>query len=132
MGIGKELDIATRKRILKLYFNEKIEQIRISKILNIPQTTISDTITRYKRYGTVESLKRTGRPRKTNKKIDKLIKKLIRKRFCPIDIVVFLKNENIVDINIDTVKNRIKELFKNDKILKIDNLLKCKKGNLKV
>ena len=58
---SKELEPGVRKSILKM--SKAGMSIRvISDILKIPRSTIHDTLQRDKKYGTVLSRPRTGRP----------------------------------------------------------------------
>ena len=72
MAKSKELSELTRNSIKDLS-NAGLTQIKISKLLKVPQSTISDTLARFRTHETLKSLPRTGRPKKTSTRIDKRI-----------------------------------------------------------
>ena len=63
MARGKELSNSQKKLIVKIWKDGDCYR-NISSNLNIPFSTISSFIARFKRFNTVENKKRTGDPRK--------------------------------------------------------------------
>ena len=53
---------------------------KISGVLQIPKSTISDTIQRYGQHQTVTSLPRTGRPSQFNDSTRKRLKNIVKKK----------------------------------------------------
>ena len=61
-----EKKIESRKMIIKLYEKNKTQE-EISELLDIPQSTISYWIVRYKKTKSLEDKSRSGRPSQLNK-----------------------------------------------------------------
>ena len=76
MARGKELSNSQKALTVKLWKDGESYR-NISRNLNIPITTISSFIARFKRHNTVENKKRTGDPRKISPRISRKLGCLI-------------------------------------------------------
>ncbi len=77
--------------------------------LKIASSTVGDTIKRYEKHKTLESLPRSGRPRKTTPRLDDYIVRLMDKSEEPNSEALTheLKKMNLCTISGQTVKNRM-------------------------
>ena len=66
---------------------------------------------KYEKTGQVQNLPKSGRPKKTSKRLDKLIvKQFDENPFSTAeDISKYLKNNNLADISSQTVRNRVND-----------------------
>ena len=81
MFAKKELSWTVRKRIIELR-ESGLTFGNISNMLEVPKSTIRNTIDRWKRYQTCHTLPRPGRPRKiTERTARKLVRKVMSKPF---------------------------------------------------
>ena len=76
MARGKELSNSQKALIVKLWKDGKSYR-NISHNLNIPFTTISSFIAKFKRHNTVENKKITDAPRKISPKLSRKLGRLI-------------------------------------------------------
>ena len=97
-----------RFKIIDLH-QDQLDYKKISKITGISISTIRWIIKKYERTGQVQDLPKSGRPKKTSQRLDKLIaKQLDENPFSTVeDINKYLKNNNLADISTQTVRNRI-------------------------
>lgn len=77
MGKSSELTESERGQIIGLHKGGH-SQRNISKIIDIPRSTIGDTIRRYKNKGITKSAPRSGRPKKINGENKQLLKELAK------------------------------------------------------
>ena len=77
---GKTVPECVRKLILQKT-REKYSQRQISKMLLVPQATISNIISHYRKVGTLSPLRRPGRTPKTSQKSRSFLVRLVR--ICP-------------------------------------------------
>ena len=63
----KELSVDVREALVSLYYSG-IRQVEISRRLNIPRTTITGVIKRFRRRGNVENIQRLGAPSKFSRR----------------------------------------------------------------
>ena len=80
---------------------EQLDYKKIAKITGISISTIRWIIKKYEKTGQVENLPKSGRPKKTSKRLDKLIvKQFDENPFSTAeDISKYLKNNNLADIS---------------------------------
>jgi len=74
----KELTVGTKKAIVKLN-NSGVSQAEISRRLDIPRTTITDILKRFRRRGNVENTHRSGAPSKLSRLDTRGLSRLVRK-----------------------------------------------------
>ena len=74
---GNEVSKANRERIIGAYLTGT-KQTVISTQLNIPTSTVSDIIKRYKETGSTEPKQRPGRPKKLKERDTRSLKRIIR------------------------------------------------------
>ncbi|GMG16193.1 unnamed protein product [Phytophthora fragariaefolia] len=72
-----EYSIATREKCVALHAQGRGYR-RIGKVLNMPHTTVRAIVEKAQRTGTVLPAKRSGRPRKTNEIVDKVILQAVK------------------------------------------------------
>jgi transposase len=111
MGRKPELDLVVRSSI-KTLRDEGYSLRKISEKLKIPFTTVQRTLNRYKEYGTLKTLSRTGRPRCTTIRLDRKIVSLIENSDRPSasDVAKKLADMNLAKITARTVQNRLNEI----------------------
>ena len=74
---GAELSTATKKLIITL--SESVQnKAELSRMLNIPRTTIPSVLCKYRRTGTVETLTRSGKKRSSTNRDRNALKRLIK------------------------------------------------------
>jgi transposase len=106
----KELKEIDRKEVEVLAKEGK--SVRdIAKQLGIAKSTVQDTLMRLKRHGTLKSLPRSGRKRKTTSRIDRKILTLAENSGRPNakEIANQLRELKLVDVCPRTVQNRLHE-----------------------
>ena len=110
MGKSKELDLATRGSIKTLQ-DEGYSFRSIARRLNVPFATVRTTINRFNLIGSHKTLPRSGRPRATTARIDKIIVDMIDKSNEPnaISIADSLAKLDIAHISPSTVRRRLNE-----------------------
>ena len=74
---GNEVSKANRKRIIGAYLTGTKQRV-ISTQLNIPTSTVSDIIKRYKETGSTEPKQRPGRPKILKERDTRALKRIIR------------------------------------------------------
>lgn len=73
MARGKPISLEKRNRIVGA-FDSGTSQNQIAKQYGIPRQTVNDIIHRWKQFGVVDPLARSGRPKKTTPRMDRAIK----------------------------------------------------------
>jgi transposase len=77
--MGKKEEITPKKRSnIKLLREEGYSQREIASRLNISQSAVWRTIARFRETGNLKSFHRTGRPRCTSGRVDRIIKRLVQ------------------------------------------------------
>lgn len=114
----KELSTEKRAEIKALHENG-LTQRKISAQLSLPQSTVRDTITRFKTHNSLESLPRSGRPRITTARIDTQIVRIADKSEAPsaVNIAQQLADMKLANISHSTVKRRLNENGLHGKVL---------------
>ena len=97
-----------RHKVVALH-HDQLGYKKIAKITGISISTIRWIIKKYEKTGQVQNLPKSGRPKKTSKRLDKLIvKQFDENPFSTAeDISKYLKNNNLADISSQTVRNRV-------------------------
>lgn len=117
MGKTKELTVEQRERVL-VYSEFGWSQVKISKRMKISRCCVQNTLKRFRQSGSHKTLKRTGRPKKTNRRQDMMIKRISlsdRKLTAP-KITSIYNSSNDVPIGVSTVKNRLKKAGLNGRV----------------
>ena len=74
---GAELSTETKELIITL--SESVQnKAELSRMLNIPRTTITSVLSKYRRTGTVETLTRSGRKRSFTNRDRNALKRLVK------------------------------------------------------
>ena len=74
---GAELSTETKELIITL--SESVQnKAELSRMLNIPRTTLMSVLSKYRRTGTVETLKRSGRKRSFTNRDRNALKHLVK------------------------------------------------------
>ena len=73
---GAELSTETKELIITLSESVK-NKAELSRMLNIPRTTITSVLSKYRRTGTVETLTRSGRKRSFTNRDRNALKRLV-------------------------------------------------------
>ena len=74
---GAELSTETKELIITL--SESVQnKAELSRMLNIPRTTITSVLSKYRRTGTVETLMRSGRKRSFTNRDRNALKRLVK------------------------------------------------------
>ena len=82
--LGKELPETFRERIIGAFLSG-VKQKDISVQLDVPTSTVNDTIKRYKKTGSATPEKRPGRPNLLTKRDTRTLQRIIRSdRFSPL------------------------------------------------
>ena len=106
MARCNELSECDRKAI-EILSKEGKSVRQIAEQLGKPKSTVHYTISRLKKYGTLKSLPRSGRRRKTTVRVDRKIVNLDENSVSPnaIEIANKLAEMNIADVCPQTVRN---------------------------
>lgn len=75
MPRGKYLSEDLRRKIIEAN-RSGLRQVEISTVFNLHKSVVSKTISNFKTRNSLKSIKKSGRPRKTTKKIEMVIKKI--------------------------------------------------------
>lgn len=102
----RELDAYTRKAIIRTKRSGQSAD-QVAKLFKVCRATVYNTINRFKETQSVESAKRTGRPRKTSAYTDRLIaRKVVQNPKITVDQ---LKNDLSLTIGLTQIRQRIHE-----------------------
>lgn len=72
--MARHTQIHIRERVIKFSKDGKSSR-EIASLLSIGKSTVNDIITKYRAGYGLEDRPRSGRPRKTSKKVDRVIKR---------------------------------------------------------
>jgi len=107
----RHTQVQIRERVIKFSENGKCSR-EIASLLSIGKSTVNDIIARYRAGYGLEDRPRSGRPRKTSKKVDRVIKRKstadVRKTAA--QIVRELQDENLADVSRSTVTRRLHDV----------------------
>ena len=103
---GNELSKSQRERIIGAYLSGAKQRV-ISTQLGIPTSTVSDTIKRYKKTGSAEPEKRSGRPKLLTKRDTRALQRIVRTdRFFPLgDITNELNSSLNTTLHYNTIRS---------------------------
>lgn len=103
--------IQLRKIVVKLSREGKTSR-EISVLLSIGKTTVNNIINKFETTGSVADRPRSGRPRKTSVRVDRLLRKksLIDVRKSAGMIAQELRDENLADVSRITVSRRLRDI----------------------
>lgn len=103
----KRTSVDIRQVVIKLHNAGKVSR-EISQIVDIGKSTVNDIINRFNSTNTLKDKKCSGRPRKTNNRVDKVIKRKMLKRMLPLLHANY--EENLADVSESTVSRRLREV----------------------
>ena len=105
MGSGNELTVCIRKRIVELKDEGKLHS-EVARIFGIAKGTVSKTIKRLNKTGSLRSSPRSDRPKKLTQKTERVIKKNLVNTEKPsaVEVAKQLKMLNIADVAPSTVR----------------------------
>ena len=100
----------TRHQVV-FYHQQKMGYKKIAQTLYLAQSTVRNIVKKHQKTGTVNDLPKTGRPRKTSKRVDKLIvKQFDEMPFSTAkDVEKYINENNLANISSQTVRRRSKE-----------------------
>uniref|UniRef100_A0A667ZQR6 Sleeping Beauty transposase HTH domain-containing protein n=1 Tax=Myripristis murdjan TaxID=586833 RepID=A0A667ZQR6_9TELE len=78
MGRSQELSEFQRGTVIGCHLCNKSSR-EISSLLNIPQSTVSSIITKWKRLGTTATQPRSGRPSKVTERGQRMLKRIVQR-----------------------------------------------------
>lgn len=109
----KHINLQIREAIINLFRQGKVSR-KIAKFLLIDKSTVN-TISRLAKYKSTNSLAdkpRGGRPRKTTKRVDKMIKRksIADVKKIAINISRELREENLAGVSRNTVSRHLKKV----------------------
>jgi transposase len=82
----------------------------VAKQLSIAQSTVAKIWKKFGNTGSFENLPKSGRPRKIDERLDRVIERSIKKGECQTSVEVrqMLKNHHRVEVHMDTVRRSLK------------------------
>lgn len=109
--MGRNTSIETRKRVIELSQTGKSYR-DIAALLSVGKSTVSDIIATYHVDSRLEDRPRTGRPRKTTERVDRIItrKSVADVRRTAAQIAHELHEEGIVNVSRSTVTRRLHDV----------------------
>lgn len=109
--MARHTQIHIRERVIKFSKDGKSSR-EIASLLSIGKSTVNDIITKYRAGYGLEDRPRSGRPRKTSKKVDRVIKRKstadVKKTAA--EIARELQDENLADVSRSTVTRRLHDV----------------------
>lgn len=107
----KHTNIQLRETVINLSLQGKVSR-EIAKCLLIDKSTVNRIIAKYKSTNSLVDKPRSGRPRKTTKRVDKMIKRksVADVKKTAMDISRELREENLADVSRSTISRRLKEV----------------------
>uniref|UniRef100_A0A3Q2W3X4 Tc1-like transposase DDE domain-containing protein n=1 Tax=Haplochromis burtoni TaxID=8153 RepID=A0A3Q2W3X4_HAPBU len=111
MGRSQELSEFQRGTVIGCHLSSRSSR-EISSLLNIPQSTVSSIITKWKRLGTTATQPRSGRPRKITKRGKWMLKHILRRgsQLSAESIATDLQTSCGVQISSRTVRRELHEM----------------------
>ena len=84
-------------------------QVQTANFMNISQSVVSRLWARYKRHGAVEDMQRSGRPRSTSRRDDRLVvnQALRNRSLTSTDLQQYLRRVRGVTVSRQTIRNRV-------------------------
>lgn len=109
--MARHTQIQIHERVIKFSEDRKFSR-EIASILSIGKSTVNDIIVKYRAGYGLKDRPRSGRPRKTFKKVDHIIKRKstadVKKTAA--EISCELQDENLVNVNRSTVTRRLHDV----------------------
>lgn len=107
----KRTHLQIRKTIIKLHQENEVSRDIASK-LSIGKTTVNNIIKKWKDTNTLVDKQVPGRPRKTTRRVDKVIKRkaVVDPKKNAAIIACELREENLADVSRSTVSRRLNEV----------------------
>lgn len=107
----KHTNLQLREAVINLYQSGKVSR-EIANSLLINKSTVNRMIAKYKLTNSLADKPRSGRPRKTTKRVDKIIKRksITDVKKTAMDISRELREENLADVSRSTISRRLKEV----------------------
>lgn len=107
----KHTNIQLREVVINLSQQGKVSR-EIAKVLLIDKSTVNRIITKYKSTNSLIDKPRSGKPRKTTKRVDKIIKtkSIADVKKTAVDISRELREEYLADVSRSTISRRLKEV----------------------
>lgn len=107
----RNTSVEVRKIVIELSLKGKSSR-EIASTLSIGKSTVNDIINRYRAGNGVKDRPRSGRPRKTTKRIDRIIKRksVADSKKTASDIAAELQEENVANISRCTVSRRLHDV----------------------
>ena len=109
--MARNTQIQIRERVIK--FSEEGKSSReIASLLSIGKSTLNDIIVKYRSGYGLKDRPRSGRPRKTSKKLDRIIKckSTADVKKTAVEIARELKDENLANVSRSTVTRRLHDV----------------------
>ena len=108
MGRSQELSEFQRGTVIGCHLCNKSSR-GISSLLNIPQSTVSSIITKWKRFGTTATQPRSGRPRKVTERGQRMLKRIVQRgrRLSAQSIATELQTSCDLQISPSTVRREL-------------------------
>lgn len=108
MGRSQELSEFQRGTVIGCHLCNKSSR-EISSLLNIPQSTVSSIITKWKRLGTTATQPRSGRPRKVTERGQRMLKRIVQRgrRLSAQSIATELQTSCDLQISPSTVRREL-------------------------
>jgi len=109
--MARHTQIQIREKVIKFSDDGKSSR-EIASLLSIGKSTVNDIIAKYRaRYG-LKDRPRSGRPRKTSKRVDLVIKRksIANVKKTAAEIARELQDENLADVSRSTVTRRLHDV----------------------
>lgn len=108
MSSRKEYSIDFRQRVVSKH-SSGYGYKRIASMLEMPVSSVQSIIAKWKMTNSVSTLPRSGRPRKTCTRTDRLVvrKVMTNRRLSASDLANDLKDSHTADVTPQTIRNRI-------------------------
>ncbi len=108
MGRSQELSEFQRGTVMGCHLCNK-SSCEISSLLNIPQSTVSGIITKWKRLGMTATQPRSGRPRKMTERGQRMLRRIVRRsrQLSAESIATDLQSSCGLQINSRTVRREL-------------------------
>lgn len=111
VAMPKHTNIQVRELVIHHSQQGKVSR-EIADLLQIDKSTVNRIINKFKTTNSLKDKPRSGRPRKTTARTDKIIKRksVADPRKTAVDIANELRDENLADVSRSTVSRRLKEV----------------------
>ncbi|XP_049338609.1 uncharacterized protein LOC103024826 isoform X6 [Astyanax mexicanus] len=112
MGRSQELSEFQRGMVIGCHLCSKSSR-EISSLLNIPQTTVSGIIRKWKQLGTTATQPRSGRPRKMTDRVQRMVRHIVQRdrKLSAESIATDLRTEYGCNISSRTLRRELPGVF---------------------